>query len=116
MSLKGKHSKLFLLSHDYELEKYLSSEKLSTAEKQTLFKLKTRMVEVKSNVKTQHDEQVTCTEEDTQLHLLYCKEVTVGIDIFNVKCEDIDKQEAIAKVYNKILNQRNLKLKIQTQR
>ena len=121
MSLKVKHSKLFLLSNDYKLEKYLSSEKLSTAEKQTLFKLKTRMVEVKSNFKTKHDEQVTCSfcpEEDTQPHLLSCKEVTVGIDTSNVEYDDIfkdiNKQEAIAKVYNKILNQRNLKLKIQT--
>ena len=123
MTLKAKHSKLFLLINDYKLEKYLSSEKLSTAEKQTLFKLKTRMVEVKSNFKTQHDDQVTCSfcpEEDTQSHLLSCKEVTVGIDTSSVEYEDIfrdiDKQEAIAKVYYKILNQRNLELKIQTQR
>ena len=121
ITLKTKHTKLFNLSNDYRLEKYLSSEKLSTAEKQTLFKLKTRMVEVKSNFKTHHDEQVTCSfcpEEDTQAHLLSCKEVTMGIDISNVEYEDIfkdiDKQEAIARVFNKILKQRNLKLKIKT--
>ena len=81
------------------------------------------MFEVKSNFKTKHDEQVTCSfcpEEDTQSHLLSCKDVTVGIDTSNVEFEDIfkdiDKHKAIAKVYNKILNQRNLKLKIQTQR
>ena len=121
ITLKTKHTKLFNLSNDYRLEKYLSSEKLSTAEKQTLFKLKTRMVEVKSNFKTHDDEQVTCSfcpEEDTQAHLLSCKEVTMGIDISNVEYEDIfkdiDKQEAIARVFNKILKQRNLKLKIKT--
>ena len=77
MSLKVKHSKLFFLNNDYKLEKYLSSDNLSTAEKQTLFKLKTRMVEVKSNFKTKHDDQVTCSfcpEEDTQSHLISCKE------------------------------------------
>ena len=80
------------------------------------------MVDVKCNFKTVYEPNLTCffcPEEDTQAHLLSCGQVTVGIDTSGLHYEDIfknvTKQEKIAKVYNKILRQRNLKLKIPAQ-
>ena len=122
LTLKAKHSKLDYLPNEYKLEKYLSSTKVTTEEKQTLFKLRTRMVDVKCNFKKMYEPNLTCffcPEEDNQAHLLSCGQVTVGIDTSGLQHEDIfkdvTKQEKIAKVYNKILRQRNLKLKILAQ-
>ena len=92
---------------------------MTTEEKQTLFKLRTRMVDVKCNFKNMYEPNLICPfcpEEDTQAHLLSCGQVIVGLDTSGSQYEDIfkdvSKQENIAKVYNKILRQRNLKLKI----
>ena len=100
LKLKNKHSKLNSLSDSYKLEPYLSSVKLSTEEKQTLFKLRTRMVDVKSNFKMQYGQNLTCNfcpEIDTQSHLLSCEQLTDGIDISNTEYEhifqDLKKQE-----------------------
>ena len=119
LSLKAKHSKLDSVSDEYRLERYLSSSNISTEEKQTLFKLRTRMVDVKSNFKIKYGSNLTCTfciEEENQSHLLSCQEITVGLNTTEVKYSDIfgdlPKQEKIAKLYNKILKQRQLKLKI----
>ena len=57
-----------------------------------------------------------CRIEDTQSHLLLCKEVSTGIDTSKVQYndifDDIDKQERIAKILHKILKQRDLKIKL----
>ena len=77
------------------------------------------MVDVRSNFKTQYGQKLACPfckEEETQSHLLNCKQITVGIDVTQVKYsdtfKDVNKQEAIAKIFTKILKQRSLKLKI----
>ena len=49
LSLKSSHSKLDNLKSDYKLQNYLCSENLTTKQKQLLFMLQTRMVEVKAN-------------------------------------------------------------------
>ena len=77
------------------------------------------MVDVKSNFKNQYGSDLTCDfcrVEDTQSHLLLCKEVSTGIDTSKVQYndifDDIDKQERIAKILHKILKQRDLKIKL----
>ena len=119
LNMKDKHSKLNKISDKYSFESYLSSTNISTEEKQTLFKFRTRMVEVKSNFKTQYGQNLTCLfcpEEETQSHLLSCKDITKDLDISEVDYDDIYKdiarQEKAAKALNKILKQRNLKLKM----
>ena len=54
LNLKSKHTKLNNISDIYKLEPYLSSKNLSTEEKQTLFKFRTRMVDIKSNFKMKY--------------------------------------------------------------
>ena len=108
------------ITDTYKLDTYLSSSNLSTEEKQTLFKFRTRMVQVKSNFKNQYGQNLTChfcPAEETQSHILLCKE-TSDIDTSQVSYDDIfgdiSKQEKIAKVLNKILKLRNSKLEILT--
>ena len=120
INLKKKHSKLDGISDCFRIEKYLTSSSISTEEKQTLFKFRTRMVEVKSNFKYQFSQDLNCyfcSNEDTQLHTLSCKEITEGIDTSGVKYSHIfshllSEQEKVAKVLNKIMKQRNLKIKL----
>ena len=120
VNLKMKHSKLENISDCYRMEKYLTSSCISTDEKQTLFKFRTRMIEVKSNFKYQFSQDLKCyfcLNEDTQSHVLSCREITKDIDISEVKYEHIfsdslNKQEKVAKVLNKIMKQRNMKIRL----
>ena len=49
--LQDKKGKLVNLSDDYCMKEYLTTDKLSLGEKQTLFNLRTRMVTVRANYK-----------------------------------------------------------------
>ena len=53
MNLKAKHSKTTNLK-SFQLQSYLSSEKLSTKEKKLLFSLRTRSINVKRNYKNKY--------------------------------------------------------------
>ena len=118
LSLKLSHSKLDNMKSEYKMQEYLCSENLSTQQKQTLFMLQTRMIEVKANFSERHKNVLTChfcNEEESQPHLLLCTEITDGIDTSEVQYDDIfrnlEKQVKITKVFDQILKQRDLKLK-----
>ena len=119
LSLKRKHTKLQFLQNTYTLDPYLSSNSISTEEKQTLFKLRTRMIDVKSSFRTQYGQDLACRfcpEEETQSHLLLCNELIDNLDTSSIEYEDIfkdlKKQEAVARLYTQILKIRDMKLKI----
>ena len=110
ISLKESHSKLDQLRNTYTLEPYLTSNNLTTEEKQTLFKLRTRMIDVKCNFKSYVNSVLR------RKHSLVCKETVDIIDTsdysYDDVFEDLEKQEAIAKIYTRILQRRTMKLKI----
>ena len=119
LSLKSSHSKLDDLKSDYKLENYLTSDNLTTQQKQLLFMLQTRMVDVKVNFSEKNGQVLTChfcQEDESQSHLLRCKQITDGIDTSEVQYKDIFKagykQEKITKVFDRIIKQRNLKLNL----
>ena len=119
VSLKESHSKLDQLRNTYMLEPYLISNNITTEEKQTLFKLRTRMIDVKCNFKSYYGQDLKCKlcpEEETQPHLLICKETVDSIDTSSYSYDDVfgdlERQEAIAKIYTQILQRRTMKLKI----
>ena len=120
INLKMKHSKLDQISDSYRTEKYLESSSITTEEKQTLFKFRTRMVDVKCNFKNQHGLNLTCyfcSTEDTQSHLLSCKELTgdintSGVQYDHIFSDKITEQETVAKILNKILKKRKLKIEL----
>ena len=106
---KNQHKKLNPIKNDYKFEPYLTSTNLSTDEKQTLFKFRTRMVEVKTNFKTKYWPNLTCffcPQEDSQSHLLDCQFLTQGLDTSGIKYEnifqDIKQQEKIARLLKRL--------------
>ena len=63
-SLENKKGKLINLSDDYCM-KYLTTDKISLEQKQTLFNLRMRMIPVQSNYKNQYLGNLACTLCDT---------------------------------------------------
>ena len=109
IKLKKKHSKSAGLSEDYSLQNYLASNELTTDEKQLLFQFRTRTYPCKTNYRTQHAADLSCTickEEDTPEHLLQCERITSGVDTSGITYGDIfgptAKQIKIAKILKKI--------------
>ena len=101
------------------MHNYISSSELNVEQKQILFQFRTRMVSVKTNFKSQFGQNLTCQfcpQEDSQLHLLSCTEITQGIDTSDVLYEHIfgstREQERVAIVLSKIMKLRNTKLKL----
>ena len=118
---KDKLSKLDNLSTDYSLKDYLTSHRLSIKEKQLLFKLRTRMIDVKANYPNKHKGELFCTlcesnSTENQQHVLVCPSL-IGhsgeqIQYTDIFSENIEKQIEAVKHWNTILKIREIKLKI----
>ena len=80
VKLRGKHSKSENLMHRDSLKDYLKTENISVSEKKLLFALKTRQINVKTNLRTMF----------SYLHCRLCKEVgTEESELHIMKCEKI---------------------------
>ena len=125
LKLKDKHVKTEHLYPNNKMQEYLTTDKLTKPEKILLFKLRSRMIEIKGNFPERHRSNLHCelcddeTEDETQSHLLKCNfllnhpdlEQEIGTiqmsDIFN----DLASQIKAVKVWKKILEVRKIKLK-----
>ena len=100
--------------------KYLTSKKLSVAEIQTLFRLRSRTVNVKDNQKSSFKDNPWCRTcllfNETQEHILYCSEIRskvkhLDLDFNAVEhsmiYSSLDKQEKVAKVFHTLLQARS---------
>ena len=84
-SQKDNHSKVSQLIHDsFEMQKYLkpNNMKITKEEAQEIFKLRSRMSDVKSNYKGKY-ESLKCemcdeNEDETQKHILICKRLNIS--------------------------------------
>ena len=110
--LKNKHSKSINLD-TYKLQTYLTSNELTTDEKQLLFHLRTRSFHCKANYKNQYGLNLACFIcglEDNQQHLLFCSRTTAGVNIDGVAHSDIfsiiEKQVNVAKILKKVTRNR----------
>ena len=124
----GKHLEGIRLSHSktenikfvgFKPAQYLLSKNLTIAEVKTLFKLRTRMVEVEDNFRNSHTENMWCRLchlfTENQQHLLECPVIRVNLkDI--IKFQELDikmifgkicNQEKLVKSYHTILQKRN---------
>ena len=116
VTLKAKHSKSDGLSEEYSLQGYLTTDALTTEEKQLLFQFRTRTFPCKTNYKKQHEPNLSCTlcqEEDSPEHLLQCSRITTSIDTSGVCYSDIfgstAQQIRVTKVLRKVtLNRKKL--------
>ena len=113
-------SKLNNLTTDFSLKEYLSTDKLSTTEKQLLFKLRTRMIPVKGNFSSMYKEDMSCrlcnlNLTESQELLLSCTSLTHANESSSIKYLDIfhpnlEKQISAVKHWNMLLKTRTIKL------
>ena len=118
---KDKLSKLDNLSSDYLLKDYLASPRLSTKEKQLLFKLRTRMIDVKANYPNMYKGELSCALCDSnsienQQHVLICPSLkcysSEQIQYTDIFSENIEKLIEAVKHWNNILKIQEIKLKM----
>ena len=95
------------------MKQYLKTDKLSTEEKILLFQLRTYTFDCKVNFAFKFGENVNCnfcSQKDDQIHLLTCTKLTSGVNISNIKYEDlfgnIEEQICFAKVMKQIVENR----------
>ena len=119
--LQSDHTKTRHMVITNQVQPYLLTNKLSLVEKQTLFRLRCRQVQCKSNFKSSHKEDMKCIfcmkedSIDSEIHYLECeiildkKDLQPEIrivqygDIFG----DIDCQVRFVKVWRKIEEHRS---------
>ena len=112
--LKQKHSKSDGIKVSNSMQSYLTSNELSCEEKQFLFSLRTRTFDCKANYSHKFNNNLNCLNchdsVDEQQHLLLCPKLTSGVDLNNIKYEDIfgsvKKQIAATKVLKKLVEKR----------
>ena len=118
-NLKLSHKKVKMLKHKgVKMQPYLKDSNMSTEKKQLLFKLRTRMFDVKENFSYLYlDSQCTfgCNEGESQEHLLNCsiiiKHCSKLSDDLEVEYEDIggslEKQIKFINLYKCVVDTRN---------
>ena len=117
---KERLSKLKNLSSEYQLKEYLQTNRLSTSEKQLLFKLRTRMIPVKCNFPSMYKDDLSCrlcnsNTNESQEHVLFCPGLVTHTNEDSVKYmdifdQDLDKQVKAVKYWNLLLKTRAIKL------
>ena len=99
------------------MQKYLLCDELSTQEKQTLFKLRSKMLSIKANFKNKHRNNISCSicndknSEESEIHLLSCPSLVnhpkLKNEINKVKYSDVfsdlTKQQQAVKVFKQIM-------------
>ena len=113
-------SKLVNLPLRYNIKEYLSTSRLSTSEKQLLFKLRTRMIQVKCNYPSLYKDDLSChlcdtKSDESQEHIFSCPSLATVSNMDNVEYMDIfnlnlDKQISAVKHWNVLLKNREIKM------
>ena len=125
LKLKKSHTKTEHLYPSDEMQEYLKTDQLTRSEKILLFKLRTRMVDLKGNFSESHRGNLHCElcdderEDETQMHLLQCKFLLkhheLGSELTKIKYDDIfsdlASQIKAVKIWKKIFTVRKLQLK-----
>ena len=115
-SLKVRHSKSKFLSCDrLKSADYIQSPLFSTKEKELLFKLRSKTLEVKQNFPGQYGSPwcISCgLFPETQSHLLQCPEIVLKLKTINKKFSklnenmiygNIEEQQMIVSIYSEVL-------------
>ena len=116
-ALQNKHSKSEKLILESEMQSYLKSSEISTLNKQILFKLRTKMLNIKANFSSMNKNNLQCSlckdmsTTENEEHLLVCSVLAnhpkLKDDIGQVKFEDVfsdeQKQFRAVKVFKQIM-------------
>ena len=123
IDLRSEHSKSKNLLHENCMKEYLRSEKITLEEKQLLFSMKTRTVNVKTNFKSKFS-NLSCrlcgnpSEEESEIHLLRCEKLIFEQDfktlldkiIYTDIFGKIEKQVNAIKIWKKLFKVWNYKI------
>ena len=118
--LKKKHSKVkFLSCAELKPANYNQDSRFNTKEKQLLFKLRSKTLDVKENFRGLNNNPwcIACgLFPETQSHLLQCPQLVIGLKYPNLKTSrlnenfiygSIEQQQTIVKIYGDILEIRD---------
>ena len=116
---KASHSKVMHLKHEsFGIQKYLKPTKMqiSIEERQLIFKLRSKVTNVKMNFRGMHEE-LTCDvcqeENETQEHVLECKEINKN-DQENIEYAKIENGNVCEMVKIARRFRRNIKIRDKT--
>ena len=123
IKLKNLHSKSSNLKYSNEMQPYLRNEQLSIQDKRLMFKIKNRILDVKTNYKSKFKNNLQCrlcsAPEESQPHLMECSEILSEekiktalntykySDIFS---ENLETQAHLINTWRIILNTRKVKM------
>ena len=112
------HSKSrILIKSKLERENYFDDQRFSRSDVELLFKLRTRMVDLKSNFSNKYGTDIACrlcqVQVECQEHILKCEALKAKVEIApHVVYEDIfknvDKQLEAVQVFKKLLREREI--------
>ena len=126
---KKQHSKLNYIKYDMlKIQKYLTIEKFTNENKILLFKLRTRMVDVKINFKNKYSTaNLRCRlchgEDESQEHLLDCNVLILNcLELYNdsdvqyedIFSENVAKMLSAVRLFSKVLKTRDTLLENET--
>ena len=113
------HSKSkYLEYNEVKPAKYIVDSRFTTKQKQLLFRLRSKTLDVKHNFKHQHTNLwcISCgLFTETQSHLLQCPALVTNLKFLNVKTSklnenfiygNLEQQEMIIKIYSDIIEVR----------
>ena len=122
--LKQRHSKSEHLKYSQEMQPYLRNESLNIEGKKLLFKLRNRLIDVKTNFKQKYNNNLECrlcsAPEESQSHLVQCSEITCdnevkealeGYQYSDIFSSNSEVQGHLVTTWKKIIKIRNIKLK-----
>ena len=113
--IKQNHSKGKELEYSYlEMQRYLRPSQINITQQEaiTIFRLRTRMTNVKANFKGKYDDlscEICKQEDETQQHILKCEKIDKerSPEYNEIFGENVEKQVEIAKVFNEKIKRRN---------
>ena len=117
---KKSHTKAKFINCDFKQAEYIHDSKFSTREKQLLFKLRSKTLDVKENCREMHKNPwcISCgLFKETQSHLLQCPELVSSLKYLDVKPSKLNEnliygntnqQEMIVKIFSDILDAREM--------
>ena len=123
-SLKERHSKSVHLQYSKEMQPYLRNESLSIECKKLMFRIKNRLIDVKTNYKGKYKNNLQCrlcqAPEESQPHLVVCSEIVSddevrkaleGFSYNDIFTTNVQVQTHLINTWKQIMKIRNLKLK-----
>jgi hypothetical protein len=123
-SLKERHSKSVYLQYSKEMQPYLRNESLSIESKKLMFRIKNRLIDVKTNFKGKYKDNLKCclcdNPEESQPHLVECSEIVSddevkdaleGFSYNDIFTKNLQVQTHLLNTWKRIMKIRNIKLK-----